>query len=60
MLLFPMDHTVFCLSIDKMRLHTYPHFWHDVRRMRAATSAPPSLASPQPTAADSPTFKSRL
>eukprot|EP00873_Tetraselmis_striata_P034646 jgi/Tetstr1/454910/TSEL_041774.t1 len=27
-LLVPMDHTLFCISIDSLRLHRYPHFWH--------------------------------
>lgn len=31
-LLVPMDHTLFCLSIDSLKLHKYPHFWHNVRR----------------------------
>jgi hypothetical protein len=43
-LLFPMEHTLFCLSIDKMRLHTYPHFWHDT--VSAPQSAEPRVSSP--------------
>eukprot|EP00192_Tetraselmis_astigmatica_P006465 CAMPEP_0117654208 /NCGR_PEP_ID=MMETSP0804-20121206/3621_1 /TAXON_ID=1074897 /ORGANISM="Tetraselmis astigmatica, Strain CCMP880" /LENGTH=440 /DNA_ID=CAMNT_0005460473 /DNA_START=236 /DNA_END=1558 /DNA_ORIENTATION=- len=40
-LLVPMEHTLFCLSIDSLKLHRYAHFWH------GGAHASPTLATPR-------------